>query len=64
MRPSDRESTDSKGHDLQGAYWESRPGDKVIRHPRERQISSIQFTIESGKSISFLLQYPLLIVRI
>ena len=49
MRPNDRESTDSKENDLQGGYWESRPGDKVIRPPRERQISPILFTIDSGK---------------
>ena len=61
MRPNDKESTDSKENDLQSGYWESRPGDKVIRHPRERQISPIQFTIESGKSIPFLLKYPLLV---
>ena len=61
MRPNDKESTDSKENDLQSGYWESRPGDKVIRHPRERQISPIQITIESGKSTPFLLQYPLLV---
>ena len=47
---------------MQRGVWQPRPGDRVVRHPREEQMSPVRLTISSRRARSPALATPLVLI--
>lgn len=47
---------------MQGGSWQPKPGDRIVRHPREEQISPIHFEIATPRAQSRTLASPIVLL--
>jgi trk system potassium uptake protein len=47
---------------MQGGSWKPKPGDRIVRHPREEQISPVRFEITTPRAQSRTLASPIVLL--
>ena len=47
---------------MQGGSWKPKPGDRIVRHPREEQISPVRFEITTPRAQSRALASPIVLL--
>ena len=47
---------------MQGGSWQPKPGDRIVRHPREEQISPVRFEITTPRTQSRTLASPIVLL--